>query len=149
MALSLPAETLRLWAARSIGPASRTRGTTPGPLARAGPYRLSRNPLYLANVGLYGCFALASGWWPAAVFPVLAIPYYQFIIRWEESRMVATHGADYLDLQVRVPRWLGRARGPSVATPPHASWSAALRAERGTLAAMLVVFGALTARLFA
>ncbi len=147
MILAVPAEFLRLWAARCIGPASRTRGDTPGPLALAGPYRLSRNPLYVANMALYASFALASGWWPAAVFPVLAVPYYQLIVRWEEHRLVAIHGGDYEGLRDRVPRWLGSPRPHPTEAPPNASWSAALRAERGTLAAMLAVFGALAIKL--
>jgi protein-S-isoprenylcysteine O-methyltransferase Ste14 len=147
MAAALPAEALRFWAARSIGPASRTRGDTPGPLARSGPYRLSRNPLYLANIALYASFALATGWWLAVLFPVLAVPYYQFIVGWEERRLFATHGADYQALLDQVPRWLGRPKGAPPPAQPNATWNAALRAERGTLMAMLAVFGSLTAKL--
>jgi protein-S-isoprenylcysteine O-methyltransferase Ste14 len=147
MALATPFELLRCWAARSIGPASRTRGSTPGPLARAGPYRYSRNPLYVANIALYGCFALAAGWWPALVLPLGAVPYYQLIVRWEEARLEQTHGAAYRELRAQVPRWLGRPGGSPPDPRPHATWSAALRAERGTLVVLLLVFGALGARL--
>lgn len=147
MALAVPAELLRCWAARSIGPASRTRERTPGPLALAGPYRYSRNPLYVANIALYACFALASGWWPALALPLLAIPYYQLIVRWEESRLREVHGGAYGELRSRVPRWLGPAKGEPPSAMPNATWNAALRAERGTLVAMLVIFGALCARL--
>jgi protein-S-isoprenylcysteine O-methyltransferase Ste14 len=147
MALSLPCELLRLWAARSIGPASRTRGETPGPLALAGPYRLSRNPLYVANIALYACFALASAWLPAALLPLLAMVHYHFIVRWEEQRLLLVHGEAYRALQQRVPRWLGRPRSDAAQPSPHSSWSAALRAERGTLAALLAIFGGLTLRM--
>jgi protein-S-isoprenylcysteine O-methyltransferase Ste14 len=146
MALAAPAELLRCWAARCIGPASRTRERTPGPLALDGPYRYSRNPLYVANIALYGCFALASGWWPALAFPALAVPYYQLIVRWEESRLQQVHGTAYGELLTRVPRWLGPASGAPPTARPNTTWSAALRAERGTLVAMLLIFGAFCAR---
>ncbi len=147
MGLAIPFELLRLWAARSIGPASRTRGDQPGPLAQAGPYRYSRNPLYVANIGLFACFALASGWWPAAVLPLLLVVHYHFIVRWEESRLRLVHGDAYGALCARVPRWIGAPRDePPAEASPHATWSAALRAERGTLIALLVIFVALAAQ---
>jgi len=147
MALAVPFELLRGWAARSIGPASRTRGSQPGPLALAGPYRYSRNPLYVANIGLFCAFAVAAGSWYAWVLPVLLLVHYTLIVRWEESRLQEVHGEPYRALQGRVPRWFGPAGGPAPDATPHASWSAALRAERGTLVALLVIFGALAARI--
>ncbi len=146
MALAFPFELLRCWAARAIGPASRTRGEQPGPLALSGPYRVSRNPLYVANIGLFCCFALASGRWGAALLPALLVVHYTLIVAWEEARLTRVHGDAYRALLARVPRWLGRARGPAPSAGPQASWSAALRAERGTLVALLSIFGALAAR---
>ena len=144
--MAVPVELLRAWAARSIGPASHTREPTPGPLALTGPYRRSRNPLYVANIALYACFAVASGWWPGLVLPLLMLPYYQLIVRWEEARLLAVHGQAYADLCARVPRWFGPARAGAPDASAHASWRAALRAERGTLLALLLVFGALAGR---
>ncbi len=146
MLCALPCELGRLWAARSIGPASRTRGSTPGPLALAGPYRFSRNPLYIANIGLFASFALASGSWFGLLLPLLLMPYYGCIVRWEERMLLQVHGEAYRDLGRRVPRWLGVGQPPSAQVVSHASWSAALRAERGTLVALLLIFSALALR---
>ena len=144
--LALPAEVLRLWAARAIGPASRTRGAQPGPLACAGPYRWSRNPIYLANIALHASFALASGWWPAFSLPLLSLPYHRAIVAWEEQRLGAAHGEAYGSYCALVPRWLSlRPRLP--AGPLAVPLRAALRAERASLVAIAAVFGALALRL--
>lgn len=115
-------------------------------MALTGPYRLSRNPLYVANIGLFTCFALASGRGLAVALPALLVLHYLLIISWEEARLLEVHGDAYRELMVRVPRWLGRARGAAPPSAPLASWGSALRAERGTLVALLLVFGALAAR---
>jgi protein-S-isoprenylcysteine O-methyltransferase Ste14 len=148
LTLAAPFELLRLWAARSIGPASRTRGSSPGPLAEAGPYRYSRNPLYVANLGLDASFAVAAGHWFGWVVLGLMMVHYHLIVCWEETRLRAVHGQPYQAFQERVPRWLGRpAQVGSALARAHADWSRALRAERGTLTALLLIFGALTLRL--
>jgi protein-S-isoprenylcysteine O-methyltransferase Ste14 len=147
MGAALPFEASRIWAARAIGPTSRTRGTTPGPLAQAGPYRYSRNPLYIANIGLFASFAWASGSWLGVLLPAALVPYYSLIVRWEEARLSLVHGDAYRALTDRVPRWFGRPGEPVPDAVPHASWSAALRAERGTLVALLLIFSALAVRI--
>jgi protein-S-isoprenylcysteine O-methyltransferase Ste14 len=145
LALAGVAEVLRCWAARAIGPASRTRGELPGALAEAGPYRFTRNPLYVANILLYSGLAISSGRWAALVLPLLAVPYYALIVAWEERALEQTHGPVYLAFKARTPRWLPRRVAPRGAVP-LATWSRALRAERGSLLAIALIVMGLLAR---
>ena len=93
--LAVLGEALRLWAVRHVGPASRTRGDTVGPLARGGPYRWSRNPLYVGNLLLWGGLVLAAASPAGIVVPVLLAVHYRLIVGWEEERLQAIHGASY------------------------------------------------------
>ena len=117
-------EGIRITAVRYIGPVSRTRGSEVGALALGGPYRRSRNPLYVANLVLYLGVALASAHWLGLVVLGAMCLHYHWVVSWEERRLLASHGDDYRAYLRRVPRWLGwRATGPAM--PP--------RSERSTL----------------
>jgi protein-S-isoprenylcysteine O-methyltransferase Ste14 len=85
--------------------------TTPGEVSRTlvldGPYRLSRNPMYvglvLAYVGEMCCQALV---WPLLTL-VLTVAYVQgIVIPLEESRLDATFGESYAQYRARVRRWI-------------------------------------------
>ncbi|MGH9527505.1 MAG: methyltransferase family protein [Terriglobales bacterium] len=85
--------------------------TTPGEISRVlvagGPYRLSRNPMYvgivLAYVGQMCVQALAA---PLATL-VLAVAYLQSaVIPLEESRLRETFGEAYVQYCARIRRWL-------------------------------------------
>ena len=85
--------------------------TTPGEISRAfvaaGPYRLSRNPMYLGLVLAYlgEMFFLAQ---LAPLLPLLlVIAYLQWVvIPLEESRLSAAFAAPYAQYAARVRRWL-------------------------------------------
>jgi protein-S-isoprenylcysteine O-methyltransferase Ste14 len=87
--------------------------TTPIPYRRAatlvtwGPYRLSRNPMYVGVTLVYlGAAALRGVLWPALLLPIpLAVLNY-FVIPQEESMLRATFGAAYEGYCARVRRWL-------------------------------------------
>ncbi|MFH1469358.1 MAG: methyltransferase [Pseudomonadota bacterium] len=136
------AEGLRCWAAHAIGPASRTRGVEPGELTVSGPYRFTRNPLYLANIAIYSGFAVASGRGWAWSLPLLALPYYALIVAWEEQALERTHGEVYLAFKASTPRWFPR-RSAAPAGAPHATWPQAVRAERGSLIVLALMTAAL------
>lgn len=146
-------EGIRLWALRTIGPKSRTRDATVGLLETGGPYRFTRNPLYVGNVILYAGLALVSAHGSGGVLVGLVMVHYHFIVAWEEARLEATHGPSYRAYQDAVPRWVGRWR-TLPATPVHSSqepgglggWRATLRTERGTLLVLASVLGALWVR---
>ena len=83
----------------------------PGVLVTDGPFRFTRNPMYLGfTLMLCGVALLVgtlSAWIGAAVFFAAANAWY---IPFEEDRMRSTFGASYDDYRRRVPRWLGPVR---------------------------------------
>ena len=89
------------------------RRTTLNPFAEpsvflaAGPYRLSRNPMYLSVIIVYlGGTLLLGSPWPlltiAAPLLILARP----VIPYEEAQMAATFGEAYSSYCQRVRRWI-------------------------------------------
>lgn len=98
-----------LWGARTFSAA----GTTIKPFERthqlvaAGPYRFTRNPMYLGMVAMLLGAALALGTpgpWLAAL--ALALTLHFRFIRNEERALAASLGAPYEDYRRRVRRWL-------------------------------------------
>ena len=93
--------------------AMRQAGTTADPrkpstaLAMNGPFRLSRNPIYLAMTGLYlGITFLGNTWWFAILLaPLLLIMHFGVILR-EEHYLAKQFGATYLEYKSTVRRWL-------------------------------------------
>ena len=89
------------------------RGTAVDPrrpttaLVTDGPYRYSRNPLYLRVTLLYLGFAfLVNDVWFLAVLPVVLIVLYFGIISREERYLEAKFGDDYRAYKANVRRWL-------------------------------------------
>lgn len=76
-------------------------------LMMAGPYRFTRNPLYLALVIMHAGIALMTGigWLLVTLLPVLFLVRYYVIAR-EEAYLIRRFGQDYLDYQKRVRRWI-------------------------------------------
>jgi len=72
-----------------------------------GPYRLSRNPLYLGLLGLYlGLALLAPTFWGLVLFPAAVLLVLWGAIRPEERFLHERFGAPYDDYTRRVRRWL-------------------------------------------
>ena len=76
-------------------------------LVIAGPYRYTRNPMYVAAAALTIAFGLwLNTWWPIVLLiPTLAIVWYYVIAR-EESYMRRRFGAEYDTYTKQVRRWL-------------------------------------------
>ena len=77
-------------------------------LTTAGPYRLTRNPLYLANLGIIlGVVLVAGNLWLAlaagAVFPVL---FRHLVVSSEERTLAALFGPEYSAYCRAVPRFI-------------------------------------------
>ena len=76
-------------------------------LLQHGPYRFSRNPIYLGlvliTVGVALRMGTASPWLP--IFPFIAVLEYRFV-RMEERMLDATFGEAYRQYRGRVRRWL-------------------------------------------
>jgi protein-S-isoprenylcysteine O-methyltransferase Ste14 len=86
-------------------------GLLPGQATRAmieeGPYRLSRNPLYVGLLALHlGLALLAPSLWALVLFPVAVLLVRWGAIRPEERFLHARFGAAYDDYTRRVRRWL-------------------------------------------
>lgn len=79
----------------------------PSAFVAEGPYRLSRNPMYLSLVTAYLGGALMFGSvWPLVTLlgPVVILS--RFVIPFEEDRMQATFGESYRAYRDRVRRWI-------------------------------------------
>ena len=100
---------LGVWSARAMQRAGTTAGlSTPSTaLVQDGPYRISRNPIYLAIALLYlGISLLLGNLWGVLLLPVwLAITDWG-VIRREELYLEARFGDAYRSYRVRVRRWL-------------------------------------------
>jgi protein-S-isoprenylcysteine O-methyltransferase Ste14 len=72
-----------------------------------GPYRLSRNPLYVGLLALYlGMALLAPTFWGLVLFPAAVMLVFWGAIRPEEQFLHERFGAPYDDYTRRVRRWL-------------------------------------------
>ena len=72
-----------------------------------GPYRFTRNPMYLGMVLLLIGIALMLGsLTPWLVIPVFVWHISRRVIAFEERKLEAAFGSEYLDFKDRVRRWL-------------------------------------------
>lgn len=100
---------LALWAVITMGRAKTpvNPSHTPTQLVRHGPFRWSRNPIYLAmtvaSLGL--ALLLNDGWMILWLIPVLVTMQYGVILR-EEQFLKAKFGPPYRDYLRDVRRWL-------------------------------------------
>ncbi len=109
IALAGLALALALWAMRTM----RQAGTNVNPsepaltIVRQGPYRFTRNPMYLALcLLLLGLGFILNDWLSLAfVVPLFLILHYGVILR-EERYLEAKFGGQYLALKREVRRWV-------------------------------------------
>jgi protein-S-isoprenylcysteine O-methyltransferase Ste14 len=72
-----------------------------------GPFRFTRNPLYLALTACYiGITLLANAAWPLVVLPFALVVTHYGIVRREERYLEAKFGTTYVAYMTRVRRWL-------------------------------------------
>jgi protein-S-isoprenylcysteine O-methyltransferase Ste14 len=73
----------------------------------AGPYRFTRNPMYLGAAALVLAFALwLNTWWPMLFLVPALVTIQRYVIAREESYMRRRFGAEYEEYIHRVRRWL-------------------------------------------
>ena len=76
-------------------------------LVTAGPYRFTRNPMYLAMSGiLLGAAIFLGSLTPFIVIPAFMAIINERFIEPEEAKLEAAFGASYLEYKSRVRRWL-------------------------------------------
>jgi protein-S-isoprenylcysteine O-methyltransferase Ste14 len=77
-------------------------------LVKTGPYRFSRNPIYVGMTAVY----LGISFWMNSPWPLAMIPGVLAVIRWgvigpEETYLQTKFGDAYLRYKASTPRWLG------------------------------------------
>jgi protein-S-isoprenylcysteine O-methyltransferase Ste14 len=76
-------------------------------LQTSGPYRISRNPMYVGLLGIYAGLAMCYGnWWTVLMIPVLVLIIRQYFIRREETYLERKFGQRYEEYCKRVRRWV-------------------------------------------
>lgn len=76
-------------------------------LTTTGPYRLVRNPLYIANILTYvGATFFSELIWFAPVTMLWGIGAYSLVIRYEEEHLLEKYGDSYQEYLQEVPRWI-------------------------------------------
>ena len=97
-----------VWAATEFRRAGTTivPGEAPSALVETGPYRYSRNPIYLADLVVLAGVALIfrSPLGLLLIFPFQQVLLRLFILR-EEAVLEHDLGQPYRDFKARVPRW--------------------------------------------
>ena len=83
-------------------------------LTVTGPYRYSRNPIYLANTAMIAALVwLVELPWLVAPTVIWCALVYWAVVRYEEKRLLANFGERYRRYTQRVPRWFGWRRAPA------------------------------------
>lgn len=73
----------------------------------AGPYRFSRNPIYLADSLVYvGLALIANSAWALLLLPFVLVLLTTRVIRREEGYLRGAFGAEYDDYRRRTRRWM-------------------------------------------
>ncbi len=100
---------LLLWSARTFarrGENIRIEKPT-NSLVTGGPFRFSRNPIYLALTLAYiGLSLVFNSYWPLPFLPLVLVIMHFGVIRREEAYLEELFGQDYQDYRARVRRWL-------------------------------------------
>ena len=80
----------------------------PEHLVTVGPYRVSRNPMYVAVVIVLWGWAVGFRSLPLAIYALLVMPAFHLrVVFGEEPWLAQRHGDQWERYQARVPRWFG------------------------------------------
>lgn len=78
----------------------------PAKLVISGPYRYSRNPMYLAVALILVGWAVSFDSWHILIYAVLVIfAFYLRVVHGEEPWLARQHGVEWQRYARRVPRW--------------------------------------------
>jgi protein-S-isoprenylcysteine O-methyltransferase Ste14 len=150
LALTLIGFALRFWSTGYAGIATRTQsGVPPKRLIANGPFRYSRNPIYIGNQLMFAGTLLCIGQGlRCLLFSVPAFFFYSLIARYEEDLLAMEFGKKYEEYKKKTPRWLPRnlcnpfrshahlesadSTNPSHNGDGEFSWLRALQTERFT-----------------
>jgi len=137
-------ESIRMYSLKYARSITRTRShKTGGRLIQEGPFRFTRNPIYIGNLFIGSGLTLLSGL-PGAlpVFICLFLIQYIPIVRFEESVLEQKYGAEYQEYKQNIPRWIGISRlvkNEEQILGEVYNFFKILRSERHTLSGIVVV----------
>ncbi len=135
---------IRAWAAGHILKEKR--------LAVTGPYRHSRNPLYVGNAVIGAGLAVACWSWPSAALVVLYFGlFYPLIVGEERERMRRLFPRDYEEYAKNVPLFLPRLKPSPPSEDRRFRWALYLknkewRAPAGAVASWALLIGRMLIR---
>ncbi len=76
-------------------------------LVSSGPYRLTRNPMYLGLVLAYvGIAGVRGEIWPLVLLPLPVLVIHRIVIPFEEQRLLEIFGDAFRQYCARVRRWI-------------------------------------------
>lgn len=76
-------------------------------LTTIGPFKLTRNPIYVAMTGIYfGVAALGDTMWPIFCFIPLAVVMHKVMVLREEQYLIQKFGGAYLAYTFSTRRWI-------------------------------------------
>jgi protein-S-isoprenylcysteine O-methyltransferase Ste14 len=76
-------------------------------LVASGPYRFTRNPMYIGlTIAYVGGAALVNSLWPLVLLPLVLVLLVLLVIRREEAYLADSFGAEYDAYRARVRRWI-------------------------------------------
>jgi protein-S-isoprenylcysteine O-methyltransferase Ste14 len=76
-------------------------------LVTHGPFRFTRNPIYLGDLLVYVGIALwVRTWWPLLLLPLVFVAVQRLVIGPEERYLTSRFEAEYTAYRQRVRRWL-------------------------------------------
>jgi protein-S-isoprenylcysteine O-methyltransferase Ste14 len=89
-----------------IGLNAREPFQTPSTLVIEGPYKFSRNPIYLSVIIILIGLAILVGSLSIFIIAiVLFIIFWKWFVSWEEKKLEEVFGEEYLEYKKRVRRW--------------------------------------------
>ena len=83
---------------------------TPKLMFKRGPYAFTRNPMYVAELGLWLGWAIFFGSVTVLIGFVALSAGFNLLVRREERDLEARFGEDYLQYKAAVPRWTAMQR---------------------------------------
>jgi protein-S-isoprenylcysteine O-methyltransferase Ste14/pimeloyl-ACP methyl ester carboxylesterase len=110
LVLLVPGITLLVWCVRDFlvtGKGTLAPWDPPRNLVSSGPYRYSRNPMYVGvSLMLWG-WAIAFGLWALVFYALIVmVAFHVRVLLNEEPYLARTHGRRWDDYRSRVPRWV-------------------------------------------
>lgn len=82
-------------------------GKASSKLVTWGPYRISRNPMYVGLIVAYlGEAGILKQLWPVIVLPLTIAYVHSMVIPVEEAKLTEVFGKDYESYRGRVRRWI-------------------------------------------